>query len=29
MLTKEMVVSSVVLGLAIFVLVWVWDNFIA
>jgi hypothetical protein len=29
MLTKEMVVSAVVLGLAIFALVWVWDNFIA
>jgi hypothetical protein len=29
MVTKEMVVSAVVLGLAIFFLVWVWDNFIA
>ncbi len=29
MLTKEMVVSAVVLGLAIFALVWIWDNFIA
>ena len=29
MLTKEMIVSAVVLGLAIFALVWVWDNFIA
>jgi hypothetical protein len=29
MLTKEMVVSAVVLGLAIFALVWIWDNFVA
>ena len=29
MLTKEMIVSAVILGLAIFALVWVWDNFIA
>jgi hypothetical protein len=29
MLTKEMIVSAIVLGLAIFALVWVWDNFVA
>lgn len=29
MVTKEMVVSAIVLGIAIFALVFVWDNFIA